>query len=187
MISHPTQELFCPASRKDWRQWLRKNHKSNESVWLVQYKKNTGIPTITWDEAVSEALCFGWIDGKRLSMSDGKFRQFFCKRKPKSFWSRINKDKVDILIRKRLMTTDGYEAIAIAKLNGSWNALDDVEALIIPTDLEAFFKKKPALKRAFLSLSKSTKKLLLVKLMLAKRAETRKARIRDICDACQGR
>jgi len=176
---------FCPTSRKDWRQWLRKNHKSCESVWLVLYKKNTGVPTITWNEAVNEALCFGWIDGKRVSMSDEKFKQFFCKRKPKSTWSKINKEKVEVLIRRRMMTKAGYEAIAVAKQNGSWNVLDEVEALTIPNDLEIAFKKNPASRSTFLSMSKSTRKLLLVKLMFSKRPETRKARIGEIIHACQ--
>lgn len=179
-----TPTLFCPTNKKDWRQWLRKNHKSSESVWLVLYKKNTGIPTITWNEAVDEALCFGWIDGKRLSISAEKFKQHFCKRKQKSTWSRINKEKVEALIKQRKMTKAGYEAIAISKQNGSWSVLDEVEALVIPKDLETAFKKKPGSRSAFLSLSKSTKKLLLAKLMFAKRPETRKARINEICKAC---
>ncbi|RAW02105.1 YdeI/OmpD-associated family protein [Pseudochryseolinea flava] len=173
---------FCPTSQKEWRQWLRKNHKSSESVWLVLHKKKTGIPTITWAEAVNEALCFGWIDGKRLSLPDDKFKQFFCKRKPKSTWSKINKEKVDVLIKQRMMTKAGYDAIEVSKSNGAWNILDSVEALAIPKDLEVAFKKNPGAKKIFLSLSKSAKKLLLAKLMFAKRPETRQVRIREICE-----
>lgn len=140
---------FCPASRKDWRQWLRKNHKSCESVWLELYKKDTGMPTITWKDAVSEALCFGWIDGKRLSISDEKFTQFFCKRKPKSTWSKINKENVKALIESRLMTKTGYEAVSVSKANGSWDGLNNGESLTIPKDLEIEVKKTPGPEKQF--------------------------------------
>lgn len=129
---------------------------------------------------MDQALCFGWIDGKRISLPDGAFQQLFTKRKSGSTWSKINKDKVERLIAKKQMTAAGHEAIRIAKENGSWSMLDDVEALIIPPDLEKVFKRKPKAAERFHLLSKSTKKLLLSKLMFAKGAETRKARIRDI-------
>src|SRR5690606_27672447 len=99
---------------------------------------------------------------------------------PKSTWSKINKEKVEALIKKRLMTKPGYAAIAASKENGSWNVLDEVEALTIPKDLEIAFKKTPGAKRNFLSLSKSIKKLLLARLLFAKRPETRKVRISEI-------
>ena len=171
---------FCPKSQKDWRAWLRKNHKSSQSVWLILYKKSANTPTVNWSDAVDQALCFGWIDGKRLSMSDEKFMQFFSKRKPKSTWSKINKEKVERLIQKRLMTKAGYEAIELSKQNGSWNVLDDVEDLKIPKDLEDAFKSNAGTKKVFLSTSPSIKKLLLTKLMFAKRPETRKTRIAEI-------
>jgi uncharacterized protein YdeI (YjbR/CyaY-like superfamily) len=171
---------FCPTSREDWRQWLKENHHLKQSVWLVYYKKACNIPSITHSDAVDESLCFGWIDSLRKSLDNETFIQFFCKRKPNSVWSKINKGKVQRLIDEELMMQAGYESIETAKQNGSWTILDDVEELIIPKDLETAFKKKPGSKAFFLSLSKSVRKSILQWLVLAKRPETRHKRIDDI-------
>ncbi len=173
-------EIFCPTSRTAWRKWLRQNHLSKPSVWLVYYKQKSGLPSISWGEAVEEALCFGWIDSKRIPLDDDKFMQFFSKRKPRGTWSRINKEKIGQLIAGGLMTKAGYESIEKAKQNGSWTILDDVEKLKIPRDLEAAFKIKKGSKKFFLSLSKSVRKAHLQSIVLAKRAETKQKRINDI-------
>jgi uncharacterized protein YdeI (YjbR/CyaY-like superfamily) len=175
-------ETFCPASRQDWRQWLKENHTSKRSVLLIYYKKKANIPTIIYSEAVDEALCFGWIDSTRTSLGDDKFMQFFCKRKPKSVWSKINKEKVQRLIDEGLMTQAGYERIETAKQNGSWTILDDVEKLKIPKDLANEFKGKPGSKNYFMSLSRSVRKSILQWLVLAKRPETRQKRINEIAE-----
>lgn len=104
------------------------------------------MPTISWSEGVDEALCFGWIDGKRKPIDHEKFMQYFCKRKPAGTWSRINKKKIEQLIADGLMTTAGYKAIEAAKRNGSWTTLDDVEELKIPADLNKAFPKTPQFK-----------------------------------------
>jgi uncharacterized protein YdeI (YjbR/CyaY-like superfamily) len=173
---------FCPASREDWRQWLKENHRLKESVLLVYYKKKSNIPSVIYSEAVDEALCFGWIDSTRTSLGDDKFMQFFCKRKPKSVWSKINKEKVQRLIGEGLMTAAGYKCIETAKKNGSWTILDDVEKLKIPKDLASGFKSKPGSKSYFMSLSRSVKKSILQWLVLAKRPETRQKRINEIAE-----
>ena len=173
---------FCPACRQDWRQWLKENHSSKQSVLLIYYKKKTNIPTIIYSEAVDEALCFGWIDSTRTSLGDDQFMQFFCKRKPKSVWSKINKEKVQRLIDEGLMTQAGYECIETAKQNGSWAILDDVEKLKIPKDLAVGFKSKPGSKDYFMSLSRSVRKSILQWLVLAKRPETRQKRINEIAE-----
>src|SRR5688572_32384261 len=91
-------ETFCPANPQQWRHWLQQHHAKKQSIWLIYYKKKTNVPTITWSEAVDEALCYGWIDGTKRSIDDEKFMQFFSKRKPGSSWSKINKEKVQQLI-----------------------------------------------------------------------------------------
>lgn len=171
---------FCPTSRQDWRTWLKKNHLSKQFVWLVLYKKGANKPTISWSEAVDEALCFGWIDSKRKPIDSDTFIQFFSKRKPKGTWSKVNKEKVLQLVSDKLMTQAGYESIETAKQNGSWTILDDVEELKIPEDLDEEFKIKKGSKDFFLSLSKSVKKAILQWLVLAKRKETRQKRINEI-------
>jgi uncharacterized protein YdeI (YjbR/CyaY-like superfamily) len=175
-------ETFCPASVQEWRLWLKENHSSKQSIWLVYYKKKANIPTVTYSDAVDEALCFGWIDSKAKPLDEEKFMRFFCKRKPNSVWSKINKGKVQRLIDQGLMTQAGYESIETAKQNGSWIILDDVEELKIAKDLEKEFDIQPGSKEFFLSLSKSVRKSILQWLVLAKRPETRQKRINEIAE-----
>ncbi len=173
---------FCPANRQEWRNWLMENHSSNQSVWLISYKKKTAIPSITWSDAVDEALCFGWIDGIRKPVDEESYMQFLCKRKPNSGWSKINKAKVERLIAEGLMTKAGYQSIETAKQNGSWVIFDDVEELTIPNDLDEQFKALPGAMDYFLSLSRSVRKSMLQWLVLAKLPETRQKRIVEIAE-----
>lgn len=179
-MSNQEIEQFYPETKQHWRKWLEKNHIRKDAVWLIYYKKNAGKPTIKWSDAVDEALCFGWIDSKAETIDKDTFRQYFCKRKPNSTWSKINKQKIETLTSKGLMTQAGFDVIDIAKQNGSWTILDEVEELIIPNDLEKAFKKHKGSKDYFLSLSKSIRKMMLTSLVLAKRPETRQKRIDEI-------
>lgn len=173
-------ETFYPSSRQEWRQWLQENHHSKPFIWLVQHKVKSGKPSISWSEAVDEALCFGWIDSTRKTLDSNTFIQFFCPRKPKSVWSKINKAKIERLTEEGLMTPAGQVCVEVAKQNGYWSILDEVEELIIPADLEKEFEAKPGLKEVFLSLSKSAKKAMLHRLVMGKQAATRQKRIGEI-------
>lgn len=173
-------EIFYPKSRAAWRKWLEKNHLSKQAVWLVFYRKSSNKKTISWSEAVDVALCFGWIDSKKIKIDEETSHQFFSKRKPRSTWSKINKEKVERLIEGGLMKQAGYKSVAIAKQNGSWILLDEAEELLIPKDLDAKFRTKPNSKDFFLSLSKSVRKSILQWVVLAKRPETRLKRITEI-------
>ena len=173
---------FCPTSRQVWRQWLIENHSSKKAVWLVFNKKKSGLPSVTWSEAVEEALCFGWIDSIKKAVNDETFMQFFSKRKCKSSWSKINKIKVQLLIKQNLVVSAGYISIETAKKNGSWTILDDVEELIIPKDLDFAFVANPGSVDFFLSLCISVKKALLQWIVLAKQADTRQRRITQIAE-----
>jgi uncharacterized protein YdeI (YjbR/CyaY-like superfamily) len=178
-------EIFYPMSLTDWRQWLEKKHLSKQSVWLVFYNKGSDKKSITWGEAVDVALCFGWIDSKKIKIDEETSHQFFSKRKAKSTWSRINKEKVKLLIDNGLMTEAGHKSIEVAKQNGSWTILDDVEALIIPKDLKAELDSKMVAKDYFENLSKSVKKAILQWLVLAKRPETRQKRLAEIVESTE--
>lgn len=178
-------ETYYPQSREDWRQWLENNHQSKQSIWLVYYNKQSKIPSISWREAVDEALCFGWIDSTTKKVDDSSFIQYFSKRKPKSIWSKINKEIVQLLIDNNRMTKAGFESIEIAKQNGSWSILDEVEELIIPDDLEIAFNRHNDAKDYFLSLSKSTRKIILSWIVLAKRQETKQKRIDEVVESMQ--
>jgi uncharacterized protein YdeI (YjbR/CyaY-like superfamily) len=175
-------ETFCPTSQTEWRKWLNTNHNSKQSVWLVCYKKKSNKPTIAWSDAVDEALCFGWIDSKRIPIDQEKFMQFFSRRKPNGTWSKVNKEKIKKLIENGLMTKVGFEIIESAKQNGTWTILDEVEELKIPTDLAKELKNKKGSQDFFLGFSKSVKKAILQWLVLAKRPETRQKRITEIVE-----
>lgn len=179
-MSINNDETYHPENRQQWRDWLEANHIEAQSIWLVQYKVKSKKKSITWTEAVEEALCYGWIDSVRRTIDDESYKQYFCKRKPKSTWSKINKDKVAILAEQGLMAKAGLLTIEIAKKNGSWNILDEVEALTIPADLEEAFSNQPNSKEQYLLLSKSNQKILLARLVFAKRPETRQKRIEEI-------
>lgn len=176
-------ETFYPESKAAWRQWLQENHSSKQSIWLIYYKKKSNMPTLSWSQAVDEALCFGWIDSTAKPIDDEKYRQFFCPRKASSIWSKVNKEKIKQLTEKGLMCEAGLATIERAKQNGSWTILDEVEELIIPKDLDKAFETQAGSKDYFLSLSKSVRKMMLCRLVLAKRAETRQNRIKEIVEA----
>jgi uncharacterized protein YdeI (YjbR/CyaY-like superfamily) len=174
------KSTFCPTDRKEWRAWLKANHHVEQSVWLIYFKKKTSVASINYNDAVEEALCFGWIDSTRKSLDEHSYTQFFCRRKPKSVWSKVNKGKILQLIEKGLMVQAGFDIIEVAKANGSWTILDDVEELLIPQELENAFLKYNGSKEYFLSLSKSVRKAILQWLVLAKRPETIEKRVLEI-------
>lgn len=173
---------YCPKSKADWRKWLEVNHIKQDAVWLIFYKVKSPKHNLSWSHSVDEALCFGWIDSTKKSLDDERFIQYFCKRKVKSNWSRVNKDKVITLIDQGLMQEAGYKSIDIAKENGSWTILDTVEALIVPEDLKEGFANYKGSLAYYNSLSNSAKKTLLYWLNSAKRTATRQKRILEIVE-----
>jgi uncharacterized protein YdeI (YjbR/CyaY-like superfamily) len=170
-------KIFYAKTQKEWRKWLEKNHRSEKAVWLILYKKGSGIQSTNYAEALEEALCFGWIDSKANKRDDESYYQYFAKRKPRSKWSKVNKEKVAMLIEKGLMTPSGFESIEIAKKNGTWSALDEVEELIIPPDLKLLFDKNIAASENWKNFSRSVKRGILEWILNAKRPETRQKRI----------
>jgi len=174
---------YCPYNKKDWRKWLELNHIKKEGVWLILYKKKSPNYNLSWSESVDEALCSGWIDSVKKTIDNEKYKQYFSKRKAKSNWSKVNKDKVKTLIEQGLMKEEGYKSIEIAKENGSWTILDEVEALVIPDDLKEEFANYKGSLEYFDSLSKSVKKILLHWVVSAKRTETREKRIIEIAES----
>lgn len=174
------RETYYPANQEEWRKWLAQHHETKESIWLVLYRKDSGVPTLTWSEAVDIALCYGWIDSTRRSRDEQSFIQYFGKRKDQSTWSKVNKEKVDRLIEKGEMQAAGLKRIAIAKKNGSWSVLDTVEALITPEDLAKALAKYEVATDYFHSLKRSIRKRLLYWIVSAKRPDTRAKRIDEI-------
>lgn len=173
------ETIYFPT-RREWREWLQKNHQTEPGVWVIFYKKNSGQPTMTYDESVEEALCFGWIDSVANKIDEVSFKQLFSPRKPKSGWSRPNKIRIERLIAEGQMAEVGLAKIEAAKIDGSWTKLDAVEELLIPDDLQMAFDTHPPASENFGAFPRSTKRAILEWLTNAKRPETRAKRIDDI-------
>ncbi|WP_276483453.1 YdeI/OmpD-associated family protein [Paraflavitalea pollutisoli] len=180
-------KILRPASPADWRTWLSQHHQQTATVWVAVSKKNADQPTLSQAEAVNEALCYGWIDGTAQSLNEHYFLQSFSRRKPKSVWSKINKEKIRQFKKAGRLAQPGLDSIAVAKANGYWNILDEVEALIVPEDLAKALRGKKAANEYFTNLARSRKKRLLQWIVLAQRPETRKKRITEIVAAAATR
>ena len=165
------------TSRRQWRDWLVQNHTQTESIWLVTYKKHTGSRYLPYDDVVEEALCFGWIDSLPRKLDSDRTMLLLSPRRPKSPWSKLNKERVAKMLAQGLMTSAGQEKINQAKADGAWTFLDDVEALIIPDDLATALAANAQAKIYFEGFSPSAKKGILQWIKSAKQASTREKRI----------
>jgi uncharacterized protein YdeI (YjbR/CyaY-like superfamily) len=177
------EELYF-QNPEEWRAWLATNHHKKSGVYLILYAVGQEKASMRWEEAVKVALCFGWIDSTAKSLGNGKRRQYFTPRKPKNFWSAVNKSHIEKLISDGLMHESGLRSIAIAKENGSWNGLDEVENGVVPADLHAAFEKHPAAFHNYKNFAPSYRKSYLYWLNQAKREATRAQRISEIIDYC---
>ncbi len=172
-------DIFFPKNRAAWRTWLEQNYAEKKSVWLGYEKFDSGKRNVTYSEAVEEALCFGWIDSKPNKLDDRKTLQYFARRNPRSSWSKLNKERVARLEDQNLMHESGLNAIRAARENGAWNALDEVENLIIPEDLLGALKKRKQAYAYYEAFPRSAKRVILEWINSAKRPETRRKRIRE--------
>lgn len=170
---------FYARNRNAWRSWLQKHHCSKEYIWLIIYRKGSATSSVYYDDAVEEALCFGWIDSKPNKRDDESFYLFFGKRKPKSSWSQLNKTRIERLITEGKMTDAGMKMIDLAKQTGTWTALDKISNLEIPKDLALLLKKNKQAGANFSGFPPSAKKGILEWIQNAKRPETRLKRINE--------
>ncbi len=169
-----------PLTRAQWRDWLAAHHAQAAGVWFVYFKKHTGKPRVSYDEAVEEALCFGWIDSLPRVLDADRSKLLFTPRKPKSAWSKLNKERIERMIANGLMTNAGLAKIEAAKQDGSWDALNASDNLEIGDDLAKALRQNRAAEKNFQAFSNSVKKAILQWLNSAKRAETRAARIEKL-------
>lgn len=172
-------EMFYAKDKEAWRKWLGKNNAKKKSVWLIYYKPKSGKTRVSYNDAVDEAICFGWIDSKPNKLDEYRSIQFFAPRNPKSNWSKVNKERGNRLIKEGRMTATGLAIIEAAKKNGAWDALNEVEEMIIPDDLlKALHNRKKAYEY-FMAFPKSSKKNILEWIHNAKQEETRNNRIAE--------
>ena len=171
-----------PKSREAWRAWLEKNHASSSGIWLVYAKKHTGIPSLTYNDAVEEALCFGWIDSLLHPIDDSRYRQIFTPRKKTSRWSALNKKRVERLIAAGQMTAAGMKMIEHAKTAGHWDAHAKTDALTMPAELRKAVDGNAAAKKNWPTYTESQRKGFLRMVADAKTDETRATRIARVLD-----
>jgi uncharacterized protein YdeI (YjbR/CyaY-like superfamily) len=172
-------ESIHPKSRAEFRAWLEQNWRQPTGVWVITYKKATGLPRVEYDDLVVECLCFGWIDSKPGLIDEERSRLYIAPRKLGSNWSKINKDRAEKAIALGLMAKPGLDKIEVAKRDGSWNALDEVEALVIPADLRIELRQYPDAESNFTRFPKSAQRGILEWILNAKRPETRQKRIAE--------
>ena len=174
------KEVAIPATRAEWRKWLASNWDRNEGVWVVHRKKSSDLGGPLYDDLVEEALCFGWIDSVSRRVDDDRKIQWFSPRRPGGLWSALNKERIERLQRDGLMTEVGQAVIDRARADGSWSQLDEVDALVLPSDLEAAFDAAPEARAAYEQIPDSAKKQHLWSVYSAKRPETRAKRITEV-------
>lgn len=185
MSINPPPNSTHPKSRAEWRQWLEENYTRTQGVWLIMYKKGTGKPRVDYAEAVEEALCFGWIDSKGNKLDEERSMLWMAPRKPKTGWSKLNKGRIEKLIRAKLMTPAGLAKINAAKRDGTWNALDAIEALEIPPELAKAFSKNRTAKAYFDAFPRSAKRGILEWIASAKKPETRAKRVEETVSSAE--
>lgn len=184
MTEVPTNSIHA-LTRADWRNWLTQNHQTAPNVWLITYKKAIGKPTFSYDAAVEEALCFGWIDSLPRRLDSDRKMLYFAPRKMGSGWSRPNKERVARMIAANKMALAGLAKIEAAKIDGSWTALDDIENLVIPDDLAAALASYPLAAQNWDAFPRSVKRGILEWISTAKRPATRLKRIQETAELAE--
>ncbi|MFO0888425.1 MAG: YdeI/OmpD-associated family protein [Isosphaeraceae bacterium] len=155
------------------------HHSRAAGVWFVSFKKATGKPRVEYDDSVEEALCFGWVDSKVNALDHERSMLWFAPRRPRTGWSRSNKERVARLTAEGRMTPAGLAKVEAARRDGSWSRLDDVEDLRLPPDLEVALGKQPHARRHFEAFPRSVRRGILEWIVQAKRPETRARRVAE--------
>ncbi|MEM6432109.1 MAG: YdeI/OmpD-associated family protein [Deinococcota bacterium] len=181
----PPENSVHPKTRTEWRAWLESHHTQDNGVWLISYKKATGLAYVDYDSAVEEALCFGWIDSVPRKLDERRSMLYFAARKAGSGWSRLNKQRIAKMLDAGLMMPAGLAKLDAAKQDGSWSALDAVENLEIPDDLAAAFAEYDQAAANFKAFPRSAKRGILEWISNAKRPATRAKRIAETAELAQ--
>ena len=176
------QPQVHPETRAEWRAWLAEHAGTSRGVWLVSWRTGTGRPAVPYVDLVEEALCVGWVDSTARRLDDERTAQRFAPRKPGSGWARTNKERVARRKAAGLMTDAGRRVVEAARADGSWSLLDDVEALVVPADLEAALAERPGAREQWDGFPPSVRKQILHWVVAAKRPETRARRVEETAE-----
>ncbi len=178
----PLPTMLFPDARS-WGDWLEANHAVSPGLWLQIAKKGSGITSVSYPEAVEVALCHGWIDGQKASLDEGSWLQKFTRRGSKSIWSKLNRDKVELLVRAGRMKPQGLAEVERARKDGRWDAAyDSPKSAAVPPELAIALEASPKAKGFFGTLESRNRYAILFRIQTAKKPETRTKRIRDIVE-----
>ena len=166
-------------ARSEWRAWLARNYNQESEIWLIYYKKATGIPSIEYSDSLDEALCFGWVDSLIKKIDNRKYARKFTPRKDDSRWSVVNKERVEQLIQDGIMSEPGLKKVEAAKRSGNWEAPVQKPKLDLkmPTEFAEALKSNPQAEATFNDLAQSHQKQYLGWIVTAQRPDTRQKRI----------
>jgi len=171
------------ANQADWDTWLAAHHADARGLWLKIAKQGAETPSVTYAEALESALCYGWIDGQKASLDDTHWLQKFTPRRPKSPWSRVNREKATALIASGKMRPAGLQRVEQAKADGRWDAAYEAQSTIsVPDDLQRALEAQPAAKEFFGTLDSRNRFAILYRIQTAKKSATRAARIRTFVE-----
>lgn len=179
-IAPDGRPMVGPFDRAGWRAWLIANHATSTGAYLVSWRRGSGRTSVSYEEAVEEALCVGWVDAIARTLDPNRSLQWFAPRRSRSGWARSNKERVERLTAAGLMLPAGVAAVEEAKRNGTWTMLDDVDNLVVPDDLAAALAAEPPARTNWDAFSPSARRVLLTWIVQAKRPETRAKRIEEI-------
>lgn len=183
METHHNLPICLFESQAAWATWLEHNHTQQDGLWLKIAKKSAAIPSVTYAEALDEALCNGWIDSQKASYDDTHFLQKFTPRRSKSMWSKVNVEKIAVLTKAGRMKPTGIAAVEAAKLDGRWDkAYESSSTITMPPDFKAALAANPQAKEFYSTLNKSQIYAFLWRIHTAKKPETRQARIEKFID-----
>jgi uncharacterized protein YdeI (YjbR/CyaY-like superfamily) len=169
-------------TREEWRAWLHANHESADGCWLVTWRRSSGRPVLPYEAAIEEALCVGWVDSTAARVDDQRGRLYFARRKPGSVWAATNKARIARLEAEGRLLPAGLSAVERAKADGSWTVLDDSEVGVVPDDLAAALAARPPAADRFAAFPPGVRKQIVGWISVAKRPETRAARIAATAD-----
>ncbi len=176
------EEIYC-ESLSVWRDWLEKNHACSKGIWLVFYKKESGKPTLDYEESVEEALCFGWIDSIIKKIDEVSYVRKFTPRNDRSPWSQTNKKRVEKLIREMRMTAAGWAKVQIAQQNGEWDKPPQPRIQFeMPEELQEALIQNSHAQKFFASLTRTDQKQFITWIAVAKRPETRQKRVHEVVE-----
>ena len=181
------QPVLAFATQDEWRAWLAANGESADGVWLKLARKDSGVASVTHDEALDVALCFGWIDARAQSLDDRHWVQRFCPRRPRGTWSKVNRARAERLIDEGLMQPSGLREVERARADGRWDAAYDAQSVAqVPDDLATALDADPAARAFFESLDSRNRYAILYRIQTAKRPETRARRVAKFAAMCAG-